>query len=141
MPATPDGHHELVLAGEVDRVDHVGRAGALDGQRRTAGVHRVERTPDPVVPGVSRSQDLPTNLGPQALDRFITQLDSPAVESQHGRGHSSSGLFVDRCRRSVSSGGALVTARRNGDEAEENAACAPRDSIPTAPDLLVGHER
>jgi hypothetical protein len=79
VAAAADGHEEIVLAREPDRVDDVGRARAPDDEGRASAMHRVV---DRVigVTGILRRQQVPAERRAEPFERGVLDAGASALE-------------------------------------------------------------
>jgi hypothetical protein len=78
VAAGAHGRQQLVLAGKIDGVLHIGCAGAARDQCRLLVEHRVPEAARPVVVGTGRQQHLAAQAGSEGLDRRSGQHDLAA---------------------------------------------------------------
>src|SRR5581483_11667416 len=103
VSAAADRHHELVVARELDRPNHVGLASTAGDERRLLVDHRVPDTPRLVVAWLARCEQLAMQRGPEMADRsgiqhlmLVCRYHAASVEPDGARRIARTG---DRVRR------------------------------------------
>ena len=86
MPATPHRDQQVPLAGEVDRVDHVGGAGRSDLECRAPVVHGVVDRVG-VVAVVGRCEHVAPEAGTELLELVVFDLGLATIQRGNRKRH------------------------------------------------------
>ena len=87
VTAAANGEEESVLAGEVDRADHVGGAGGAHDQRRFPRMHRVVRRADQRISGVPGREHVTPDRHTEFLEALVADLRLGALQRRHRHCH------------------------------------------------------
>ena len=80
MSSAADRQQQALLAGEVDRVDHVGSAGGLHHHGRTIAVHGVVHRTDGVITRITRRKNRASDGRPEVVEKVLVDVGLAAIE-------------------------------------------------------------